>query len=234
MTAQRPLPPGQHVFPSFDRFGLGVYAKRFPTRLDDAEIRVDGDVAQSLILGQQLEQLPRYEQVSDFHCVTTWSVLDQRWRGFSFRDFYHHLVEPLAEPQEGVKYVVLRGQDGYACCMELADLLADNVMLAEQLNGEPLGIAHGAPLRLVAPAHYGYKNIKHISGMSFVRDRSRYRFPLPYPNFMDHPRGRVAQEERAKLFPNWFIRPLYKLLMPSARNQHRKALEKYLALHGDK
>jgi DMSO/TMAO reductase YedYZ molybdopterin-dependent catalytic subunit len=47
----------------------------------------------------------------------------------------------------------------------LSDLLAAEVLLADILDGLPLSMEHGAPLRLVAPAHYGYKSVKHLSGI---------------------------------------------------------------------
>lgn len=224
---REPLPPGQHVIPNFDRFGLGLFADRIAPQPEVLGLHVGGDVQVPLALdASHLAALPRVEQVSDFHCVTTWSCLGLRWRGVRFRDFYEQLVLPRARPLKGAEAVVFRAQDGYASCMALADLLADDVLLADTLDGAPLGLAHGAPLRLVAPAHYGYKNAKHLAAIEFLCDRSQFRFPKPYPALMDHPRGRVAFEERARVLPNWLIRIVYKMLAPSARRKMRVALER--------
>lgn len=228
-TENKPLPPGQFLSPSFDRFGLGLFANRFPATPDVIEFTIGGDVAQSIAVGKELAALPRVEQVSDFHCVTTWSVQSVRWGGVRFADFYEQVVLPLAKPQHGAGFVVMRGQDGFRVSMQLADLMAADVLLADTLDGHALGIAHGAPLRLVAPAHYGYKNLKHIGAIEFWRERGSYRFPFPYPDLMDHPRGRVAFEERARFLPLWLIRPLYRALIPMTRWQSRKALEAYKA-----
>jgi DMSO/TMAO reductase YedYZ molybdopterin-dependent catalytic subunit len=228
-TEKKSLPPGQSVHPSFERFGLGLFAKRFPAKPDLIEFTIGGDVAQSVTVGGNWSALPRVEQVSDFHCVTTWSVQSLRWGGVRFADFYRAVVVPQARPADGAHFVVLRGQDGFRVSMQLEDLLAPDVMLADTLDGQPLGIAHGAPLRLVAPAHYGYKNLKHLAAIEFRRARGDYRFPFPYPDLMDHPRGRVALEERARLLPPWIIRPFYRALIPLARYQMRKGLEAYQA-----
>jgi DMSO/TMAO reductase YedYZ molybdopterin-dependent catalytic subunit len=231
---KKPLPPGQFVYPSFDRFGLGLFAKRFPNQPERIELSIGGDVESPLTVSGELSSLPRVEQVSDFHCVTTWSCLDVRWSGVRFSDFYEQIVAPRVKPQDGATFVVFRGQDGYACSMQLADLLAPDVLLADTVDGHDLGIEHGAPLRLVAPAHYGYKNVKHIAAIEFWRDRRYYRFPFPYPQLMDHPRGRVAFEERARYLPIWLVRLVYRALMPGARSKMRKALLAYRSRGGSR
>ena len=76
----------------------------------------------------------------------------------------------------------------------MADLLNRDVLLADQLDGRPLTARHGAPLRLVMPAHYGYKNAKHLKAINFCQDQSD--FQPPAFRFMGHLRGRVAAEER--------------------------------------
>lgn len=124
--------------------------------------------------------------------------------------------------------MIVRCQDGYAPSLPLADLLADTVLLADSLNGEPLSIEHGAPLRLVAPAHYGYKNAKHVCGVEFWRDDRRYR-PAAF-RFMDHPRARVALEERGRGVPGWLLRYLYRPLVRPTIRQFRRALDQHLGL----
>jgi DMSO/TMAO reductase YedYZ molybdopterin-dependent catalytic subunit len=188
----QPLPPGQFEADGFHRFGLGKFAKRFPAEPDQIAFEVRGDVAHKVQVGSALQALPRVEQTSDFHCVTTWSVRKLHWSGYRFSDFYQRIVQPEAQPEPGAEWVVFHGQDDYRCAMQLEDLLATDVLLADRVNDAPLGLEHGAPLRLVAPAHYGYKNVKHIGAIEFCRDRRQYRFPFPYPRFMDHPRARVA------------------------------------------
>ena len=181
-SSHSPLPPGQIERSSFDRFGLGLFAKRFPTQPDVIRIDIGGDVATPVVIQEQLADLPRVEQVSDFHCVTTWSVTALKWGGYRFADFYERLVVPLAAPDPRAQFVVLKGQDGFRVSMQLEDLLQSDVLLADRLNGQPLGVAHGAPLRLVAPAHYGYKNMKHVCAVEFWKDGRHYSFPLPWRN----------------------------------------------------
>jgi DMSO/TMAO reductase YedYZ molybdopterin-dependent catalytic subunit len=224
MTEGRGLPPGQTEIQDFPRFGWGAFAFRFPTNPSRLEIAVGGDVGESLAIRDELAALPRVEQVSDLHCVTTWTTRSIRWSGFRFRDFYQTIVVPRAKPHADANLVVLRGQDGYAGRLPLPNLLASDVLLADRLDGRPLPIAHGAPLRLVAPAHYGYKNIKHLRSIEFWRDARAYRFVGP--SFMDHPTARVALEERGNL-PTWLLRRIYPTLVPPIRWLFRVALERH-------
>ena len=219
------LPPGQFDSEEFPRFGWGMFAFRFPTDAGAVEIAVRGDVGTNLIVREELGELPRVDQVSDFHCVTTWSKRGLRWGGFRFRDFYETIVEPKAAPQPGASLVVLRSQDGYDQSLPLEDLLAPDVLLADRLDGRSLSLAHGAPIRLVAPAHYGYKSLKHVCSIEFWRDAREYRFVGP--KFMDHPRARVALEERGRGVPAWVLRRTYPALIPPIRWLFRVALERH-------
>lgn len=221
------LPPGQVERPEFPRFGLGKFAHRFPPGETFELLEVRGDVRQETRVGNALGKLPRVTVRADFHCVTTWSVRGLEWSGFRFRDFYARIVVPETQPHDGASVVVLRGHDGYCASLPLDDLLADDVLLADHLNGAPLGVDHGAPLRLVAPAHYGFKNAKHLAAIEFWRDRRHYRFPRPYPRFMDHPRARVSHEERGRWVPPIVLRYVYRLLIPSTVHAFRRALEQH-------
>ena len=46
-------------------------------------------------------------------------------------------------------------------------------MLAYEMDGKPLPREHGAPLRLVIPEMYGYKNVKWLKGIELVSARGR-------------------------------------------------------------
>ena len=185
------LPPGQRDVASLLRFGLLPFAARFPKTVDRIELRIEGAVTEALDVGSHLQALPRIEQTSDLHCVTTWSRRALCWSGFRFADFYQQIALPLAGASKDARFVVLRGQDGARTSLPLDDLLAPDVLLADRLQGEPLPLAHGAPLRLVAPAHYGYKSVKYVHRIEFRTSAEGYR-PTGL-RWMHHPRARVAR-----------------------------------------
>jgi DMSO/TMAO reductase YedYZ molybdopterin-dependent catalytic subunit len=101
--------------------------------------------------------------------------------------------------------------DKYKSSLLLEDALADDVLLADKLDAQPLSFEHGAPLRIVAPAHYGYKNVKHLSNIELLQDATSYKPRIP--RFMEHPRARIAYEERGRYFPGWLLRYLYRPLI---------------------
>jgi len=220
------LPKGQRAIDDFPRFGLGQFQYRFPNRIECVAFDVRGDLENPLLVEARFLELPRTKQVSDLHCVTTWSKCGLEWSGVRFRDFYEQLVVPEVRPEADARLVVFRGQDGNRTSLPLEDMLAGDVLLADTLDGQPLSIAHAAPVRLVAPGHYGYKNIKHLRAIEFWCDARHYRYPAP--SFLDHPRARVDHEERAVGLPNWIVRPLYRLVIPSTRWVSRTFLERHL------
>ena len=66
--------------------------------------------------------------------------------------------------------LVLWGHDGYHAMVPLADLADAPLYVAYELNGEPLSIEHGFPLRVLAPNRYGMKNVKWLAELTFVSE----------------------------------------------------------------
>jgi DMSO/TMAO reductase YedYZ molybdopterin-dependent catalytic subunit len=63
----------------------------------------------------------------------------------------------------------------YADTLTLHQTMLPSVMLAHSMDGAPLSRAHGAPLRLVIPEMYGYKNVKWVPRIELVsRPRAGY------------------------------------------------------------
>jgi len=218
------LPPGQKASDIFPRFGLPQYANRFPTSIDKIRFSIGGDL-EEFEISEELKTLPRTSQVSDFHCVTTWSKLDLNWSGYKFSDFYTKIILPKVKGD--ITFVVLKAQDGYKTSLPLEDLMRENALLADHLDNKAITLEHGAPLRIVAPDHYGYKNIKHIKRIEFYTERKSVK--QGYMKFMDHPRARVAKEERASKGPGFFYRFLYRFGIKGTIKKFEKATAEYRA-----
>jgi DMSO/TMAO reductase YedYZ molybdopterin-dependent catalytic subunit len=113
---------------------------------------------------RQLLALPKSEQVSTFHCVTGWTVHDVAWGGVRIKDVLT-LVGP--HPRAAALRFV-SAEDPYDDYLTLKQASLPDVMLAYEMDGKPLSRAHGAPLRLVIPDMYGYKNVKWLRRIELV------------------------------------------------------------------
>jgi DMSO/TMAO reductase YedYZ molybdopterin-dependent catalytic subunit len=112
----------------------------------------------------ELHALPQAHQVSTFHCVTGWTVKNVRWRGVRFHDLLA-AVEPLPEAH-AIQFV--SAEKPYVDSLTLDQALLPNVMLAHEMDGQPLSRPHGYPARVVIPEMYGYKGVKWLVKMELV------------------------------------------------------------------
>ena len=202
------LPPGQRAWHEFPRFGVVEFAKR-PLRRAHIRLEVRDPNSQVIVVTEDdLASIPRAELTVDFHCAAGWSYGPITWSGFRFADVWNACIDRERRISIESAYAVLRCEDGYRTSLPLTDLLAPDVLIADRLNQEPLSIEHGFPVRLIAPAHYGYKSAKHLIAIEIRSNDEIYR-PL-LPRFMEHPRARVALEERGQLLPGWLLRYLFR------------------------
>lgn len=217
MSTSRRLPPGQHAA-DLARFGLPQFARRRVVAPARPVLAVGGEVRHptQLDLHDLLARLPRRQQRSDLHCVTTWSALDLAWSGVAFRAAEELLAE-IVRPHPRARWVMATGLDGFRSCLALEDARGDDVLLADQLDGAPLASSHGAPVRLVAPALYGYKGVKHLAALEYSRT-----YAAGSAGFKEHPRGRVAREERSRLLPGPVWRHVWALALPVARRAYQR------------
>jgi DMSO/TMAO reductase YedYZ molybdopterin-dependent catalytic subunit len=122
-------------------------------------LRVSGLVERPAELTyDDLLALPQARQVSDFHCVTGWSVPNVAWAGVRLRHVLA-LVRPLPSARA---LTFVSAESPYADSLTLEQALLRDVMLAHRMDGRPLSRPHGAPLRLVIPEMYGYKGVKWV------------------------------------------------------------------------
>jgi DMSO/TMAO reductase YedYZ molybdopterin-dependent catalytic subunit len=111
-----------------------------------------------------LRALPRAEQISTFHCVTGWTVKNVHWGGVRIADVFD-LVRPV--PAAGALQFV-SAEKPYVDYLSMEQVRLHDVMLAYEMDGKPLPREHGAPLRLIIPEMYGYKNVKWLERINLV------------------------------------------------------------------
>jgi DMSO/TMAO reductase YedYZ molybdopterin-dependent catalytic subunit len=208
------LPPGQRRVEGFPRFGTQLWRPAPPVPADPV-ITVRGAVTKPFDVPlATLATLPRQEVTADFHCVAGWSATDLRWEGVPFEAFYRAVIEPALKPGVEITHVVFRGLDRYRSVLLIEDAMVDGVLVADRLDGRPLDGDHGAPVRLVSSAQYGYMSTKHLCRIEVhVGEPKRQRWTLVGSWLLrSHPRARVAEEERHGLVPGRLVRPFYAAL----------------------
>ena len=208
------LPPGQRRIDWFPRFGTDLTGPT-PTVPAAPCIAIRGVVTGAVEFPvADLGRLNRREVVADFHCVAGWTFTDLRWEGVPFAEFFRQVIEPILAPGVCVTHVAFRGLDGERAVFEIADAMAESVLIADTLDGAPLGGDHGAPARIVSPNQYGYMNIKHLCRIDLLAGAPapRRHAPLLERLLLSHPRARVWEEERHGSAPSWLVRPIYRAI----------------------
>ncbi len=163
VAANDRLPPGQKLTTNFPVLDLGVHPE---IPLAEWTITLDGLVEQPLTLDwKQLNALPQVTDVSDFHCVTTWSRYDCEWSGVALTTLYE-----LARPRAEAKFVYFTGYDGYSTNVPLDHCLDDDVLLATKFGGAPVSLEHGGPARIIIPKLYAWKGAKFVKSITFLAE----------------------------------------------------------------
>jgi DMSO/TMAO reductase YedYZ molybdopterin-dependent catalytic subunit len=96
--------------------------------------------------------------------VTGWTVPKVRWSGVRIADLFAQ-ARPLPEAH-ALQFV--SAEEPYVDYLTMKQALLHDVMLAYEMDGKPLAREHGAPVRLVIPEMYGYKNVKWLRAINLV------------------------------------------------------------------
>ncbi len=173
------LPPGQYLTEKWPVLHAGSVPH---TELETWDFRVWGEVEQELTLDwQQLAALPTVEVTQDIHCVTRWSKFDLTFKGIAWRE-----LETLAGQKPSARYAIAHAEQGFTANVPIAVLRAEGALLAYEADGEPLGLEHGWPLRLVIPGKYFWKSAKWLRGIELsVSDKPGFWERYGYHNDAD-------------------------------------------------
>jgi len=169
----------------------------------------DSDVL-SLTL-DDIKALARAEIVTELKCIEGWSTV-VHWAGARFADFaarYRPATrngrapDVRNKPQDLVGYVSIETPGGgYYVGLDMESALQPQTLLRYEMNGEPLTLEHGAPLRLVIPVKYGIKNIKRIGMIRFTDKRpADFWAERGYDWYAGH-RFQAREYERQEISPD--------------------------------
>lgn len=182
---QERIPPGQRVTKEWPVLHHGTVPY-----IDTSKwtFSISGLVTREQKLNyQQFSSLERVKVLSDTHCVTSWSKLDNLWEGPSSR-----VIKEMVRVLPEARFVVIHAAGDFTTNLTLSDFLEPDVLFALKHNDEILSTEHGYPVRLVVPRLYFCKSAKWVSGVEFVtEDRPGFWESRGY-----HNHGDPWQEER--------------------------------------
>ena len=117
-----------------------------------------------------LKAMPKQEQITTHFCIQGWSGV-AKWGGVPMLHILE-LVRPTAQARYAIFYSLADGADGgrYYDVHQLRNMGHELTLLAYEMNGAPLSILHGAPLRLRCENELGFKMVKWIVAIEFVDD----------------------------------------------------------------
>ena len=179
------LPPGQHRVRDWPVLDLGVQPS---ISRDRWQLDAFGAVEHPLVWDwPTFRALPQSQDISDIHCVTSWSRYDNAWEGVSTADVLAAVV-----PKPEAQFVILHSYDGYTTNLSIEDFAAPDAILAHSWQGAPLAQEHGGPVRLVVPKLYFWKSAKWLQRIEFTSsDRPSFWETRGY-----HNRGDPWAEQR--------------------------------------
>jgi len=160
---------------------ISFLAKKLP--VENWKVKIEGLVHQPRILDVDkiIQAMPLEQRVYRLRCVETWSAIIP-WSGFSLRE----LIKML-NPLSTARYIKFKtfvdpniapGQKKrfwepwpYVEGLSMSEAMHNLAFVAVGMYGHQLNPQNGAPIRLVVPWKYGFKSIKSIDVIEFVRDR---------------------------------------------------------------
>ena len=179
------LPPGQKLTDRWPVLHYGKAPKIDPTQWT---LKIWGLVEKErTVTFAEFMAIPQVKVLSDIHCVTRWSRLNNLWEGPSAS-----VVRGFVDILPSAKFVIVHGAGNFTTNLSLTDFFQPDVLFAVRHDDEPLTAEHGAPVRLVVPRLYFWKSAKWVTGIEFVAaDRPGFWESNGY-----HMRGDPWQEQR--------------------------------------
>lgn len=196
-TLDRPLTQESvaATFNNFYEFGpvktIHWLAQRLKTR--PWQVRVEGFVRKPKVfdIDDLIRSMPLEERLYRFRCVEAWAMAVP-WTGFPFSALMK-AVEPTGEARfvklttfldRSVAFNQLRFWHPwpYVEGLTMKEAMNELTILVTGIYGKPLPNQHGAPLRLITPWKYGFKSIKSIVSIEFVKERPKTFWEIMVPS----------------------------------------------------
>ena len=158
--------------------GTPKYEGWVATGFKDYRLSIGGMVAQPRAFTMdELRAMPARTQITRHDCVEGWSAI-AKWKGVPLASLLA-AVQPKPEARYAVFYCAdpmgADNTDFYYESIDLDDAFHTQTLLAYDLNGQPLPVSNGAPLRLRVERQLGYKQAKYIRAIELVESFANIR-----------------------------------------------------------
>ncbi|MDX2046019.1 MAG: molybdopterin-dependent oxidoreductase [Chitinophagaceae bacterium] len=184
---QEPLRKGlninEKIFTGY--FDSSRLVKEYPLSKAAKNVRVNGDVGLSedffdpaewklqviksngdtlFIPIEEIKQLPKTDVNFNFKCIEGWSQVTH-WGGVKFSDFIqkYRLYNEISQKYAGMS----TPDEEYYVGIDMPSIMHPQTILCYEMNGKPLPMNQGFPLRLIIPVKYGIKHLKRIGSIYF-------------------------------------------------------------------
>ncbi len=119
---------------------------------------------------EEFMKLKQTDEISDFHCVTGWSRMNNHWKGVKLRT-----LAEIVRVKGNATFVIITGYDKapgtdiyYTTNLPLDKALEEDVLLVHTWENQDLPLEHGGPVRMITPRLYAWKGSKWVKEISFV------------------------------------------------------------------
>ena len=182
---QNRVPPGQRLIKNWPVLHYGGVPR---ISADNWNLRLFGLVEKERNLSyREFLALPRARVLSDVHCVTGWSRLDNQWEGVLTTT-----LKVLVRIMPEARFAIIHAEGNFTTNLLLEDFFGEDVIFAISHDGIAISPEHGYPVRLVVPRLYFWKSAKWVTGVEFTaEDRPGFWESHGY-----HNRGDPWKEER--------------------------------------
>ena len=138
------------------------------------------DVEKQLTL-EDLKALPRHSYIATHTCMQGWSATS-RWTGVRLTD----LMDVIGPRPEGARYLLAesyglaqkmidnRPREPFYAAIDLDTMAEEESILAYERNGHPVDLHLGGPARIRVESNHGYKHVKWVSRIMWIRDYADY------------------------------------------------------------
>ncbi len=159
-------------------------------KVEKWKLIIDGNVQNKVEFSfNDLKKMENIEYISDFNCVTKWSMKGVEWKGPSLKN----IIDP-AIPSGDAKWAMFISADGYTTPVPIEYAMDPYSIVAIEMDGRPIPRENGFPARPFIPSLYGWKSAKWLTEIKVMKE---YEDGF-WEKYGYHEIGRVDQSERFK------------------------------------